>query len=113
MSFKKKIPPSLSDVDKLCRQEQRVFTVYADAQLYKDLWANFLAWCKNYQHIPGFYGFHVNMPITPHAVQQGIAKGGNSLGLEDAGDRVLGGMSPPFAIARPAMSPYLDMVRCK
>ncbi|XXH03669.1 hypothetical protein Hte_010074 [Hypoxylon texense] len=71
-------------------QEQRVFTVYADAQLYKDLWNNFHAWCKNYRHIPGFFGFHVNMPITPNAVQQGIAKGGNSLGLEDAGDRVLG-----------------------
>ncbi|KAI1381061.1 FAD-binding domain-containing protein [Hypoxylon crocopeplum] len=71
-------------------QEQRVFTVYADAQLYKDLWAHFHAWCQNYQHIPGFYGLHVNMPITPRAVQEGIAKGGNSLGLEEAGDRVLG-----------------------
>ncbi|KAI1773563.1 FAD-binding domain-containing protein [Hypoxylon cercidicola] len=71
-------------------QEQRVFTVYADAQLYKDLWANFHAWCKNYQHISGFYCLHVNMPITPNTVQQGIMKGGNSLGLEEVGDRVLG-----------------------
>ncbi|KAI1762630.1 FAD-binding domain-containing protein [Hypoxylon sp. FL1150] len=70
-------------------QEQRVFTVYADAQLYKDLWANFHAWCKNYQNISGFYGLHVNMPITPKTIQQGIAYGGNSLGLEDTGD-VLG-----------------------
>lgn len=30
------------------------------------------------------------MPITPRAVQEGIKKGHNSLGLEDAGDRVLG-----------------------
>ncbi|KAJ2995083.1 hypothetical protein NUW58_g1375 [Xylaria curta] len=71
-------------------QEQRVFSVYADAQLYKDFWASYHAWCKNYRHIPGFYGLHVNMPITPHAVQEGIRKGGNSLGLEDAGNRTLG-----------------------
>ncbi|KAI1111367.1 FAD-binding domain-containing protein [Nemania sp. NC0429] len=71
-------------------QEQRVFSVYADAQLYKDFWAHYHAWCQGYQHIPGFYCLHVNMPITPRAVQEGIAKGHNSLGLENAGDRVLG-----------------------
>ncbi|KAI1197769.1 FAD-binding domain-containing protein [Nemania serpens] len=71
-------------------QEQRVFSVYADAQLYKDFWAHYHAWCQNYQHISGFYCLHVNMPITPRAVQEGIKKGHNSLGLEDAGDRVLG-----------------------
>ncbi|TGJ75891.1 hypothetical protein E0Z10_g10942 [Xylaria hypoxylon] len=71
-------------------QEQRVFTVYADAQLYKDLWAHFHVWCQGYQHIPGFYGLHVNMPITARAVHEGINKGGNILGLEGAGNRTLG-----------------------
>ncbi|KAL7622052.1 hypothetical protein AAE478_007553 [Parahypoxylon ruwenzoriense] len=71
-------------------QEQRVFTVYADAQLYKDLWHNFHQWCQGYQHIDGFYCLHVNMPITPRAVQEGIDKGTNSLGLEGVGNRTLG-----------------------
>lgn len=75
------------------RQEQRVFTVYADAQLYKDLWANFHAWCQNYQHISGFYGLHVNMPITPQAIQEGISKGGNILGLENSTNKTLGSKS--------------------
>ncbi|KAI1324231.1 hypothetical protein F5Y16DRAFT_412146 [Xylariaceae sp. FL0255] len=70
-------------------QQQRDFTVFADKQLYSDLWDNFLAWCKGYQDIEGFYCFHVNMPITPRAVQQGIDKGGNILGLEGEGDRVM------------------------
>ncbi|KAI0409184.1 hypothetical protein F4802DRAFT_615689 [Xylaria palmicola] len=71
-------------------QEQRVFTVYADAQLYKDFWAHYHAWCKGYQHISGFYCLHVNMPITPRAVKEGIQKGHNILGLEGAGNKVLG-----------------------
>ncbi|KAI1261351.1 hypothetical protein F5Y18DRAFT_440462 [Xylariaceae sp. FL1019] len=71
-------------------QEQRVFTVHADAQLYKDFWAHYHSWCQGYQHIEGFYGLHVNMPITARAVQEGINKGGNILGLENAGNSSLG-----------------------
>ncbi|KAI0870811.1 hypothetical protein GGS24DRAFT_492742 [Hypoxylon argillaceum] len=68
---------------------QRVFTAYANAQLYKDFWAHFHAWCQNFQHISGFYYLHVNMPITPCAVQEGIKNGGDSLGLENIGNRVV------------------------
>ena len=65
-------------------------TVYADAQLYKDIWWEFRRWLKNYQDVEGFYGLHCNMPITPRQVTQGILKGTNALGLEDAGNRTLG-----------------------
>ncbi|EEP79086.1 predicted protein [Uncinocarpus reesii 1704] len=63
-------------------QEQRVFTVYADAQFYKDVWFKYRQWLEKYRDVPGFYGNHGNMPITPRQVQQGVAKGGNALGLE-------------------------------
>lgn len=74
-----------------CRQEQRVFSAYADADLYRDVWAAYHQWLQKYQHIPGLYGLHVNMPITPHVVVRGSANGGNSLGLQSAGNRTLGG----------------------
>ncbi|KAK0615283.1 hypothetical protein B0T17DRAFT_541541 [Bombardia bombarda] len=71
-------------------QEQRVFTVYADKKLYKDVWLAYRKWLEGYRHIPSLYGLHVVMPITPRAVQEGIKKGHNSLGLEDNGGKVLG-----------------------
>ncbi|KAJ5351094.1 hypothetical protein N7452_000068 [Penicillium brevicompactum] len=71
-------------------QAQRIMTVYADAQLYKDIWWEFRKWMKNYQGVEGFYGLHCNMPITPRQVTQGILKGTNALGLEDSGNRTLG-----------------------
>lgn len=74
----------------LCSQEQRVMTVYADQQLYRDLLFNHRAWLAEFRDVPGLYGLHCNMPITPRAVQEGIDKGGNALGLEGAGNRVLG-----------------------
>ncbi|KAK0642631.1 putative FAD-linked oxidoreductase [Lasiodiplodia hormozganensis] len=72
-------------------QEQRVFTVYADAQLYKDLWWNYRVWLQQFRDVDGFYGLHVNMPITPRQVQEGVAKGTNALGLDaQAGNTTLG-----------------------
>lgn len=73
------------------RQEQRAITVFADKQLYKDMWQQYHAWLRQYQHIEGFYGLHVKMPLTPNCISQGVAKGRNALGLEDAGNRTLGG----------------------
>ncbi|KAL8680157.1 MAG: hypothetical protein Q9186_003624 [Xanthomendoza sp. 1 TL-2023] len=70
-------------------QEQRVFTVYADRQFFKDVWFLFRQWMQKYRHVDGFYGLHCNMPITPRAVAQGYAKGGNALGLENDGNRTL------------------------
>lgn len=74
----------------LHRQEQRVFSVYADAQLYKDLWWNYRVWLQQYRDIDGFYGLHCNMPITPRQVSQGVLRGGNALGLEGVGNKTLG-----------------------
>ncbi|DAA76247.1 TPA_exp: putative FAD-binding oxidoreductase [Trichophyton benhamiae CBS 112371] len=71
-------------------QEQRVFTVYADKKFYKDVLYKFREWLQNFQDVPGFLGAHLNMPITPRQVHQGLLKGGNALGLEGAGNRTLG-----------------------
>ncbi|EEQ35764.1 conserved hypothetical protein [Microsporum canis CBS 113480] len=71
-------------------QEQRVFTVYADRKFYKDVLFQFRQWLQNYQDVPGFLGAHLNMPITPRQVEQGLLKGGNALGLEGAGNNTLG-----------------------
>ncbi|KAL8917425.1 MAG: hypothetical protein Q9172_005864 [Xanthocarpia lactea] len=73
-------------------QEQRVFTVYADRQYFKDVWFLFRQWMQNYRDVDGFYGLHCNMPITPRAVAQGYARGGNALGLENDGNRTLAGI---------------------
>lgn len=35
-------------------------------------------------HIEGFNGLHTVMPITPHAIAEGIRRGRNALGLERA-----------------------------
>ncbi|KAK6352396.1 hypothetical protein TWF730_009223 [Orbilia blumenaviensis] len=65
------------------RQDMRDFSVYADNQLYKDL---FQLW--NETMIPkhgskaGFMGTIAFQPITTKAVAAGTARGGNSLGLE-------------------------------
>ncbi|EZF36243.1 hypothetical protein H101_00232 [Trichophyton interdigitale H6] len=71
-------------------QEQRVFTVYADKKFYKDVLYKFREWLQNFQDVPGFLGAHLNMPITPRQVHQGLLKGGNALGLEGAGNHTLG-----------------------
>ncbi|CCX04916.1 Similar to Bifunctional solanapyrone synthase; acc. no. D7UQ40 [Pyronema omphalodes CBS 100304] len=70
-------------------QEQRTFTVYANKQFFHDVNALYLEWSKKYQHIEGFYTLHCNMPITPHAVAEGIRKGGNSLGLAGSKNQTL------------------------
>ena len=77
-------------------QVQRTFTVYADKQFFRDVWYQFQVWLQGYKQIPGFYGLHCNMPVTPNAVQQGVHKGGNVLGMEGAGNRTLSSMPPPF-----------------
>ncbi|RVD87908.1 uncharacterized protein DFL_002111 [Arthrobotrys flagrans] len=65
------------------RQDMRDFSVYADKQLYKDI---FQIW--NTTMIPkhgskvGFMGTIAFQPITTVAVAAGVARGGNSLGLE-------------------------------
>lgn len=76
-------------------QEQRTFTVYADRQFFADVWFLFRQWMQKYRYIDGFYGLHCNMPITPRAVAQGYAKGGNALGLESPANRTLSGMLSP------------------
>lgn len=66
--------------------------MYADAQLYKDLWWNYRVWLQQFRDVDGFYGLHVNMPITPRQVQQGVEKGTNALGLDaQATNTTLGG----------------------
>ena len=65
------------------RQDMRDFSVYADNQLYKDI---FQIW--NTTMIPkhgskvGFMGTIAFQPITTTAIAAGVARGGNSLGLE-------------------------------
>lgn len=66
--------------------------MYADAQLYKDIWAHHRQFLQQYRDIPGLYGLHCNMPITPRQVNEGVLKGGNALGLETVGNRTLGSM---------------------
>lgn len=68
-----------------------MFTVYADAQFYKDVWFKFRQWFQDYRDIPGFQGSHGNMPITPRQVEEGVKKGGNALGLQEGPqDKTLG-----------------------
>ena len=77
-------------------QVQRTFTVSVDKQFFRDVWYQFQVWLQGYKQIPGFYGLHCNMLVTPNAVQQGVRKGGNVLGMEGAGNRTLSSMPPPF-----------------
>ncbi|KAL8749309.1 MAG: hypothetical protein Q9184_006859, partial [Pyrenodesmia sp. 2 TL-2023] len=60
-------------------------------QFFADVWSFFRQWLQNYRHIDGFYGLHCNMPITPHAIAQGYANGGNALGLQSPENRTLSG----------------------
>ncbi|EED12735.1 conserved hypothetical protein [Talaromyces stipitatus ATCC 10500] len=71
-------------------QVQRIMTVYADRDLYKDIWWEYRKWMQKYRDVPGFYGLHCNMPITPRQIEQGMLRGGNALGLEGAGNQTLG-----------------------
>ncbi|EFW22297.1 hypothetical protein D8B26_000997 [Coccidioides posadasii str. Silveira] len=72
-------------------QEQRVFTVYADEQFYKDVWFKYRQWLQKYKDVPGFFGSHAKMPITPRQIEEGVKKGGNALGLEKGPqDKTLG-----------------------
>ncbi|KAK2736774.1 hypothetical protein FQN57_000546 [Myotisia sp. PD_48] len=71
-------------------QGQQVFTVYADKQFYRDVWFHYRQWLQKHILVPGFVGSHLNMPITPRQIREGVKKGGNALGLEDDGDKVLG-----------------------
>jgi hypothetical protein len=70
--------------------DYRIFSVYADRQFYKDAWRLHLEWLRARRDVPGLVGVHVPMPITPNQVAQGVAKGGNALGLESIGDRTIG-----------------------
>ena len=77
-------------------QVWRTFKVYVDKLFFRDWWYQFQVWLQGYKQIPGFYGLHSNMPVTPNAVQQGVLKGRNILGMEGAGNRTLPSMPPPF-----------------
>ncbi|CUS10113.1 unnamed protein product [Tuber aestivum] len=63
-------------------QVQRTFKVYVDKLFFHDLWYQFQVWLQGYKQIPGFYGLYSNMSVTPNAVQQGVLKGRNILGME-------------------------------
>ena len=55
-------------------QMQRTFPLYADKQFFRDVWYQFQAWLQGYKNIPGFYGLHCNIPVTPSTVQQGVRR---------------------------------------
>ncbi|KAK6498865.1 hypothetical protein TWF481_011437 [Arthrobotrys musiformis] len=83
------------------RQDMRDFSVYADAQLYKDI---FQIW--NTTMIPkhgsktGFMGTIAFQPITTNAVAAGVARGGNSLGLEsNSGTMAIINLTHQWALA--------------
>lgn len=62
--------------------DQRLFSVYADREFLKEAWKIQLKWLRAHRDVPGLVGVQVPMPITPNQVAQGVAKGGNALGLE-------------------------------
>ena len=66
-----------------------MFTVYADKAFFKDVWQRFQVFLQNYRDVPGFYGLHCNMPVTPRARAEGFAKGHNALGFEGAKNQTL------------------------
>ncbi|KAL3458974.1 hypothetical protein BJX64DRAFT_265545 [Aspergillus heterothallicus] len=66
--------------------DQRLFSVYADRDFLKEAWEIQLKWLRQRRDVPGLVGVHVPMPITPNQVAQGIAKGGNALGLDSTED---------------------------
>ena len=77
-------------------QVQRTFAVHADKQFFRGVWYQFQVWLQGCKNILGFYGRHCNMPVTPNAVQQGVRRGGNMLGMEGAGNRTLSSTHRPF-----------------
>lgn len=62
--------------------DQRLFSVFPDKQFLKEAWDIQLQWLRDRKDVPGLVGVQVPMPITPNQVAQGVAKGGNALGLE-------------------------------
>ncbi|KAL2838169.1 hypothetical protein BJY01DRAFT_220184 [Aspergillus pseudoustus] len=64
--------------------DQRLFSVYADREFLKEAWQIQLRWLRARRDVPGLVGVQVPMPITPNQVAQGIAKGGNALGLDSS-----------------------------
>jgi hypothetical protein len=87
-------------------------TVHANKAYYHDVWNLFLEWSRGFKHIPGFFAVHSNTPITQRAIAQGVAKGRNSLGLENSGDKPLaskfGSLGLPIG-GRPLLT-YLAVV---
>ena len=67
-------------------QEQRVYTIKADRVEYEYVWYKFLAWARSFGNVDGLNILHCNMPLTPHMMQVGEARGGNSLGLAGTND---------------------------
>ncbi|KAF3939063.1 hypothetical protein ABW19_dt0208602 [Dactylella cylindrospora] len=64
------------------RQDMRDFSVYANKQLYKDCWDIWAKYIDPFKSVSGFMGTIAFQPITKTAVAAGVARGGNSLGLE-------------------------------
>ncbi|KAL4961540.1 FAD-binding oxidoreductase [Aspergillus stella-maris] len=64
--------------------EQRLFSVYADREFLKEAWEIQLQWLRDRKDVPGLVGVQVPMPITPNQVAEGVAKGGNALGLDQS-----------------------------
>lgn len=65
-------------------QSHYTFTVYPDEAYFSklfDLWEKF---CVSMAHVDGFNGLHTVMPITPQAIAEGIRRGHNALGIDQA-----------------------------
>ena len=65
-------------------QSHYTFTVYPDEVYFSELFDLWEEFCTSMSHIEGFNGLHTVMPITPHAIAEGIRRGRNALGLERA-----------------------------
>uniref|UniRef100_A0A093UVM1 Bifunctional solanapyrone synthase n=1 Tax=Talaromyces marneffei PM1 TaxID=1077442 RepID=A0A093UVM1_TALMA len=66
--------------------DQRLFSVFADREFLKEAWDIQLKWLRARKDVPGLFGVQVPMPITPNQIAQGVAKGGNALGLESTNE---------------------------
>lgn len=64
------------------RQDMRDFSVYANKELYKAIWDIWNSTMFQFRGEPGYLAALAFQPITLKAVQAGVARGGNSLGLE-------------------------------
>ncbi|KAI9785107.1 MAG: hypothetical protein M1816_000518 [Peltula sp. TS41687] len=69
-------------------QEQRVYTIKADRKEFGYVWYRFLTWARSIGNVDGFNILHCNMPMTPHMMETGVEKGGNSLGLAGTKDNL-------------------------